>query len=67
MQLRFQVGKEVGIISYNETPVKKIILNGITTVSTDFRAIGKMAAQLILEGSAKHIEVPFILTLRDSL
>ena len=29
------IGKEVGVISYNETPVKKFILNGITTISTD--------------------------------
>src|SRR5205809_654780 len=36
MQTGLKVGKEVGIISYNETPMKKIILNGITTISTDF-------------------------------
>jgi len=67
LQLGLEVGKEVGIISYNETPVKKIILNGITTISTDFRQMGKMAAKQILEGTRKHIEVPFMLTLRDSL
>jgi len=67
MQRRLEVGKEVGIISYNETPVKKIILNGITTISTDFHKMGNMAAEVILEGSRKHIEVPFILTLRKSL
>ncbi len=27
----------LGVISYNETPLKKIILNGITTISTDFQ------------------------------
>ncbi len=32
-----KVGKDVGVISYNETPLKKIILNGITTISTDFK------------------------------
>jgi len=67
MQTGLKVGKEVGIISYNETPMKKIILNGITTISTDFNEMGKMAAKLILDGSKKHIEVPFMLTLRDSL
>ena len=39
------VGKDVGVISYNETPVKKIILNGITTISTDFKMIGEKAAE----------------------
>ena len=67
MQTGLKVGNEVGIISYNETPMKKIILNGITTISTDFNEMGKMAAKLILDGSKKHIEVPFMLTLRDSL
>ena len=61
LELGIEVGKEVGIISYNETPMKKIILNGITTISTDFREMGRMAAQLILNGSRKHIEVPFLL------
>ena len=67
LQRGLEVGKEVGIISYNETPVKKIILNGITTISTDFHKMGKMAAELILDDSRKHIEVPFLLTMRNSL
>jgi DNA-binding transcriptional regulator YhcF (GntR family) len=61
------VGKDVGVISYNETPVKKIILEGITTISTDFKIMGEKAAQLILTNSKAHIEVPFYLTLRPSL
>ncbi|MDX2396483.1 hypothetical protein NJL88_41740, partial [Streptomyces sp. DK15] len=32
LSVKLEVGKEVGIISYNETPLKKIILNGITTI-----------------------------------
>ena len=61
------IGTEVGVISYNETPVKKFILNGITTISTDFHQMGIAAAQLILSNSKEHIEIPFKLTLRDSL
>ncbi|MDR3678419.1 MAG: substrate-binding domain-containing protein [Flavipsychrobacter sp.] len=64
---RLKVGKDVGVISYNETPMKKIILNGITTISTDFFAMGEMAARLILQQDTKHLEVPFHLTLRNSL
>lgn len=67
LALNLIVGKEVGIISYNETPLKKIILNGITTVSTDFNKMGQFAAELILNKSLKQIEVPFYLTLRESL
>ncbi len=61
------VGKDVGVISYNETPLKKIILNGITTISTDFKMMGEKAAQLVLENSTAHIAAPFYLTLRSSL
>jgi DNA-binding transcriptional regulator YhcF (GntR family) len=67
IETKLEVGKQVGVISYNETPLKKIILNGITTISTDFYLMGQKAAQLILAKSTEHIEVPFHLKLRDSL
>ncbi len=63
----FVVGKDVGVISYNETPVKKVILNGITTISTDFKMMGEKAAHMILNNSKEHVELPFYLTLRPSL
>lgn len=62
-----KVGKDIGVISYNETPLKKIILDGITTISTDFKLMGEKTAQLILENSKEHFEVPFSVTLRPSL
>jgi DNA-binding LacI/PurR family transcriptional regulator len=64
---KLKVGKHVGVISYNETPLKKIILNGITTISTDFEMMGEKTAQLILDQSTEHIEIPFYLTQRSSL
>ncbi len=64
---KMKLGKHVGLISYNETPMKKIILNGITTISTDFQMMGEKTAELILERSVQHIEIPFALTLRASL
>ncbi len=62
-----KVGSQVGVISYNETPLKKIILNGITTISTDFQLMGEKTAELILKKSAEHIAIPFYLTMRESL
>jgi DNA-binding transcriptional regulator YhcF (GntR family) len=67
ISLKLEVGRQVGVISYNETPLKKIILNGITTISTDFREMGVMAARQILGNSHSQEEVPFYLTLRNSL
>ncbi|QJD95258.1 GntR family transcriptional regulator [Mucilaginibacter robiniae] len=67
LQTDLQVGKDVGVISYNETPLKKIILNGLTTISTDFQKMGEVTAQLILNHHCSHIEIPFYLRLRASL
>lgn len=65
--MKLKVGKEVGVISYNETPLKKIILNGITTISTDFRFMGTVAANLVLDNSRRHVEVPFYYIRRASV
>lgn len=64
---QLKIGKDVGIISYNETPLKQFILNGISTISTDFEMMGKMAADLIKRHSIEHLEVPFYLKLRSSV
>ncbi|MDO6430616.1 GntR family transcriptional regulator [Flavitalea sp. BT771] len=67
ISLKLELGRQVGLISYNETPLKKIILNGITTISTDFQEMGTMAARLVLDNTCRKQEVPFYLTLRNSL
>ncbi|PWS26530.1 transcriptional regulator [Pedobacter yonginense] len=64
---KLKIGVEVGIISYNETPLKRIILDGITTISTDFNQLGTQAAEFILSGRTDKIEIPFYLNLRKSL
>jgi DNA-binding transcriptional regulator YhcF (GntR family) len=61
------VGKNIGIISYNETPWKQFILDGITTISTDFKKMGELAAHMVLDNNRGQLEVPFALTLRNSL
>jgi DNA-binding transcriptional regulator YhcF (GntR family) len=65
--MELKVGSDVGVISYNETPLKKIILDGITTISTDFKFMGTIAANLILDNSRRHVEVPFYYTKRASI
>lgn len=64
---KFVIGKDIGIISYNETALKKIILNGITTISTDFQWMGKKTAEVIMKNTSEHVAIPFYLTLRNSL
>ena len=67
LEKKLHVGKQIGVISYNQTTLKKIIQNGITTISTDFQMMGKRAAELILGKSTEQLAIPFYLTLRNSL
>jgi DNA-binding transcriptional regulator YhcF (GntR family) len=61
------IGKEVGIVSYNETPLKEILLDGITVISTDHEQMGITAAKMILEKSTERVKNAFKLILRRSL
>lgn len=63
----FEPGHEVGVISYNETPMKKYVKNGITVISTDFELMGKKAAEFVCNGEQIHFEVPTALKVRSSL
>jgi DNA-binding transcriptional regulator YhcF (GntR family) len=62
-----QLGTDFGIISYNETPLKKVVENGITTISTDFKAMGIILANMILDNKKEQIENENRLILRKSL
>jgi DNA-binding transcriptional regulator YhcF (GntR family) len=62
-----KLGTDFGIISYNETPLKKVVSNGITTISTDFTTMGKLLAQMVLTGKKEQIENKSALIIRNSL
>jgi DNA-binding transcriptional regulator YhcF (GntR family) len=66
-QTPYVLGQEVGVLSYNETPLKEFLLEGITVMSTDFAQMGRTAARLVLSKSVEHIENPFRLIVRKSL
>ncbi len=46
-ELNLKLGSELGIISYNETPMKEIIRNGITVISVDFVKLGQSISRFI--------------------
>jgi DNA-binding LacI/PurR family transcriptional regulator len=56
---KFKVGKDIGIISYNESPINEIILNGLTSVSTDFCQMGESVAEMILNRKLAKIKCDF--------
>jgi len=64
---KWTLGKEIGIISYNETPIKEVVSGGITTLSTNFTAMGKTMSSLLQEKTTRMVENPWKLTIRQSL
>ncbi len=62
-----KLGEETGIISYNETPMKKYVKEGITVISTDFNALGKEAAQFVIDSKPVKKNIPTTLIKRASL
>jgi DNA-binding transcriptional regulator YhcF (GntR family) len=55
---KLKIGKDVGMISYDDTPLKEILLGGVSVISTDFENMGRMAAEVILNKDVVHLENP---------
>jgi len=64
---RWKLGKDVGLVAYNDNPVKELLEDGITTISTNHDVIGRIAAQMILTGDFSRIKSPFEFIQRNSL
>lgn len=60
------VGKDVFIISYNEFDLNEVVLNGLTTISADFKQMGKTAATMILNRKTWKVHCDFNMTRRGS-
>jgi len=63
----FILAKDIGVISYNDTLLKEIVEGGITTISTDFKEMGKRLAEMILSKDQQQIENTDQLIIRNSL
>lgn len=61
------IGTDAGVISYNETPMKKYVKDGISVISTDFELMGRKAAEFVVNGGPIHIQIPTQIKVRSSL
>jgi DNA-binding transcriptional regulator YhcF (GntR family) len=61
------LGLDYGIISYNDTSLKKVVENGITTISTDFNEMGKILAHMINTNSKLSVKNNSKLIMRNSI
>ena len=59
------LGKDIGIISFNETVLKELL--DITTFSTDFQQMAKCAADIILNRKVIQVHIPFRMINRNSI
>ena len=63
----YELGKDVGILSYNETPIKRFTYKGISVVSVDFKEFGAFAAQFVTTDSPIKKYLPTNFLARESL
>jgi len=64
---KFKLRDDFGLLSYNDTPMKRFIAEGITVISTDFKLMGQKAAEFALNNSKLDFLVPTELIIRESL
>jgi len=62
-----ELGKDVGIVSFNDTVLKEVVAGGITTISTDFQLMGQTLARMIQERSSEKNRNHSSLIRRNSL
>ena len=60
------LGGDLGIISYNDTPLKEVVADGISTISTDFVGMGSLLADMVLNKKNEQIENVSYLVSRKS-
>jgi DNA-binding transcriptional regulator YhcF (GntR family) len=61
------IGKDIGLIAYNDTPMYEIIENGITVISTDFARMGQNAAEYVKTRQKVYEIIPAQMIVRGSL
>ena len=65
-KLGLKIGEDISVISYNDSPINELILNGLTAASTDFRQMGERAANMILERNLRKEKCDFRLIRRGT-
>lgn len=63
----YKLGRDIGLISYNDTAVKEILEDGITVISTDFEAMGKAVSDAIINRETVVMRNPTQVIVRNSL
>ena len=62
-----KIGKDIGVLSFNDTPLKEVLEEGISVISTNFERMGSLAAELILKKQRLKVRNEFSFIRRKSL
>jgi DNA-binding transcriptional regulator YhcF (GntR family) len=65
--MKWKPGKDIGLISYDDTPIKGILLGGVTFITTDFEQMVKTAGELIVGKRMERIANPARMIKRKTL
>ncbi|MFA9388592.1 MAG: GntR family transcriptional regulator [Prolixibacteraceae bacterium] len=66
-QKQYKLGSDIGIISFNDTVLKEVVADGISTISTDFFDMGKQLAEMIQSKSTDKIRNRWKFVRRNSI
>lgn len=64
---KLKLGEDIGLITFNDTPMLEMIENGISVISTDFKQMGKLTAEYIKNQQKIQTYIPTQLIVRGSL
>ncbi len=65
--MNLKLGKDVGLVSFNDTMLKEVVAEGITTISTDFIQMGGSLSDMVLNHKRIRVRNPSKLIVRSSL
>lgn len=63
----WKLGRDIGVISYNETPMKKVIRDGIAVLSCDFTRMAEEMAGFIKNQKSIQTTIPIEFIQRNSI
>src|SRR5207244_2519094 len=64
-QTSYLLGREVGIVTFHDSPLKELL--NMTVMTTDFEAMGRTTAELLLKKQQVKVRNPFHVIRRGSL
>ena len=67
-ELNLKVKDDFGVITYDDTPIKKVVADGVATISIDFYNMGKLVAEQLQNWNSElKLTVDSIFTRRSTV